>query len=205
MADFRALDPNALADFAENVSTLLGGTELSAIDSNVRTDLLTAVGTLPATLATLAADQVIAFDAMKAATSVRDGVADEVIVLMGQVRDYLRAGKAPKDQWDLCGFDYPKERSINIPQTPVDLSGAGQSNGVNDLKFKGNNPQGGVFYEMYRREGDEGPWGLLGTTTRQNYHDTPVTPGQYYEYKVRAANSNGASDFSGSVVIYGTI
>lgn len=205
MADFRALDPNALADFAENVSTLLGGTELSAIDSNVRTDLLTAIGTLPASLATLAADQVIAIDSAKAATSVRNEVSSSVVALMAQVRDSLKAGLAPKDQYDLCGFDYPKVRSINIPVAPTGLSGDGTSNGVNNLVYSGNNPQGGVVYEMHRRSGDEGPWALLGTTTRQKYKDTPVTPGQYYEYKVRAVNSNGQSDFSGSVVIYGTL
>ena len=32
-----------LAAFLGNLATLLGGTELSAIDSNVRTDLLTAI------------------------------------------------------------------------------------------------------------------------------------------------------------------
>jgi hypothetical protein len=35
----------------------------------------------------------------------------------------------------------------------------------------------------------------------QLYEDKPVTPGQYYEYKVKAAKSE--SNFSNSAVVYG--
>jgi len=204
--NFRTIDDNALADFAENVATLLGGTELSAIDSNVRTDLLTAIGTLPATLATLAADAQIAEDSRKAAFSVRNDTAEEVIALMAQVRDSLKAGLAPKDQYDLCGFDYPKVRALMyVPLDPTDLSATGASNGVNKGSFSGNNTNGSVTFEIWRREGDEGPWGIHITTKKQVFTDTPVTPGQYYEYKVRAVAAKAVSNFSNSAVVYGVI
>jgi hypothetical protein len=204
--NFRKMDANATADFAENIATLLGGTELSAIDSNVRTDLLTAIGTLPASLATAAADAMVARDEAIAATSVRDEIKIELDTILGQVAANLRAGLAPKAQFDLCGFDYPfGVRSRTVPNAPTDLSAFGTSNGLNTGKFTGNNRHGSVQYEIWRREGDEGEWMLLKTTTKQSFSDTPVTPGQYYEYKVRAIAATAVSAFSGSAVVYGVV
>jgi hypothetical protein len=200
------MNANATADFAENVATLLGGTELSAIDSNVRTDLLTAIGTLPASLATAAADSMVAHDEAIAATSAQTDLKAELDTILGQVAANLRAGLAPKEQFDLCGFDYPfGPRSRKIPAAPTDLSAFGTSNGLNTGRFKGNNTPGSVQYEIWRRQGDEGEWMLLKTTTKQSFSDTPVTPGQYYEYKVRAIAATAVSAFSGTAVVYGAV
>lgn len=204
--NYRQMDANSTADFAENVATLLGGTELTAIDSNVRTDLLTVIGTLPASLATAAADAMVARDQAIAATSVRDEIKAELDTILGQVSASLRAGLAPKDQFDLCGFDYPfGPRPRVIPNAPTDLSAFGTSNGLNTGKFKGNNRHGSVQYEIWRREGDEGEWMLLKVTTKQAFSDSPVTPGQYYEYKVRAISATAVSAFSGTAVVYGVV
>jgi hypothetical protein len=64
----------ATSDFAENVATLLGGTELSAIDAGVRTDLLTLIGTLPADLAAAQADVLVQQDQAVASVSARDAI-----------------------------------------------------------------------------------------------------------------------------------
>lgn len=45
--NYRRLSDNDLADFALNVAALLGGTQLTAINTAVRTSLATAIGTLP--------------------------------------------------------------------------------------------------------------------------------------------------------------
>jgi hypothetical protein len=204
--NYRKLDANATADFAENVATLLGGTELSAIDSNVRADLLTAIGTLPASLSTAAAGKVVAYDQAIAATSARDDIKIELDTILGRVAANLRAGLAPKDQFDLCGFDYPfGVRSRKIPDAPTDLSAFGTSNGLNAGRFQGNNPHGTVQYQIWRREGHEGDWMLLDTTSKQSFSDSPVVPGQYYEYKVRAKAATATSAFSGTAVVYGVI
>jgi hypothetical protein len=58
-------------------------------------------------------------------------------------------------------------------------------------------------YEIWRRHGDEGPWGIIATTRKQAFADTPVTPGQYYEYKVRAVAAKSTSNYSNSAVVYG--
>lgn len=202
--NYRKMNANATADFAGNVATLLAGTQLSAIDVNVRNDLLAALGTLPASLSTAAADQMAAYDRAIATTSVRDDIKAVVDTIMSQVSASLRAGLASKEQFDLCGFDYPfGTRSRKVPSAPTDLSAFGSSNGVNKCRFRGNNKPGSVSYEIWRREGRDGVWALLKTATKQSFVDSPVTPGQYYEYKVRAIAPTATSAFSGTAVVYG--
>ena len=57
---------------------------------------------------------------------------------------------------------------------------------------------------MWRLNGDTAPWGIIGTTRRQLYIDTPVVPGEYYNYKVRAVAATNVSDFSNVAVVYGS-
>ena len=60
-----------------------------------------------------------------------------------------------------------------------------------------------MTYEIWRMHGDTAPWGIIATTRRQAYTDTPVTPGQYYAYKVRAVAATNQSNFSNVAVVYG--
>jgi hypothetical protein len=202
----RLLNSNAAADVAANVATLLGGTELSAIAAALRASLLAAIGTLPADLAAAQAECIVARDQAIAATSARDAIRERLDIILSQVSASLRAGLAPKEQFDLCGFGYPfGTRPRVVPRAPTALSAFGMSNGVNKLRFYGNNLQSRVTYEIWRREGDNGSWMLLKTTTKQSFTDSPVVPGQYYEYKVRALAATAESAFSGTAVVYGMI
>lgn len=197
----------SLAPIAENIATLLGGTALSAIDPAVRTDLLTLMGTLPADLDAANADIVVQQDQAKAAVSAANALQSNLETVLGQVFNNLKAGNAPKEQFDLCGFLYPFAARVayGAPVAPSDLSAFGLSTGVNFVKFKGNNPSGYVTYEVWRRAGDDGPWLLHGTSTRQQFTDNGVTPGQYYEYKCRAKSKTDVSAFSGTAVVYGVV
>ena len=202
--NYRNLTPEEKVQFAENVATLLGGTDLSAIDAAVRTDLLTAMGTLPADLDAADAEAFVAAAQSKASTEARNAAADQVDTVLKSVRDYLIAGNAPKEQFDLCAFDIPATtKTVVVAQTPTTLGVLGYSNHVNKGKFTGNNTPGSVVYEVHRREGDEGPWGLRLQTKKQTFSDVDVTPGQYYEYKVRAVAAKNVSEFSNSAVVYG--
>ncbi len=204
--NFRQINDNDLSDFAANVNTLLGGTLLASIDSSVRTDLASAIGAKPATLATQTAAAAVAEAERKAAVSTKNSTKTDIIALMSQVRDALKAGLAPKAEYDLCGFDYPLATAGTYEaQDPTKLSAAGFSNGVNMIRFSGNNRRGNVVYEVWRRQGDEGLWLLHGTTKKQSFNDAPVTPGQYYEYKVRATAAKSISNFSNSAVVYGVL
>ena len=122
---------------------------------------------------------------------------------MSQVRDALKAGLAPKKQYDLCGFDYPATRSRYEAQDPTKLSAFGYSNGVNKIRFSGNNRPGQAVFEIWRRHGDTVDWALHAITRKQSHTDTGITPGQYYEYKVRAIAAKSVSNFSNSAVVYG--
>jgi len=171
----------------------------------VRTDLAAAIGTLPATLATQTAESTIAEDERKASVSSKNDTRFQLIALMSQVRDALKAGLAPKKEYDLCGFDYRKDAATVIASDPTELSGEGRSNGVNYLRWTGNNKNGTVVYELWRLHGDTAPWTLHATTKKQSFTDAPVTPGQVYNYKVRAVAATNASNYSNVAVIYGSI
>jgi hypothetical protein len=203
--NFRILGDNDLSDFAANVYDQLRGAEITAIDPNVRNELVAAIGVLPGTLAMQTADAAVAEDSRKAAFSARNDTKFQLQALMSQVRDALKAGLAPKKQYDLCGFDYAKDRSIIIAQAPTNLVATGTSNGVNRLTFNGNNRTGTVVYEIWRLHGDTVPFSIIATTKKQLYTDTPVTPGEYYNYKVRAVAASNASEFSNVAVVYGSI
>lgn len=151
--NFRAINENELANFAENVNELLAGTELSAIDVAVRTDLATLIGTLPATLAEQTAEVAVIEGERKGAVSARNVTRGQLWLILARVRDALKSGAAPKKQYDLCGFDYPASRSIYDAQDLTNLSAFGYSNGVNTVRFRGNNKPGQVIYEMWRRHG----------------------------------------------------
>lgn len=195
-----------LAQFCQNLLLLLGGTELAAIDSHVRADLVTAFGTLPADLMAAEAAAQASQAQTNALFAARNAIIAEILVPARSTRDNLRASNAPAKQFEVCGFDFADTaRSTYVAQTPSDLAVEGFSNGVNQGKFKGNNKSSAVLYEVWRREGDDGDWGLCTAVKRPKFTDEGVTPGQYYEYKVRARASKNVSLFSNSAVVYGLV
>jgi hypothetical protein len=139
-----------------------------------------------------------------AAVAKRDALHAELLVPTRSSRDFLTAGVAPKEQFELCGFDFPdKVRSTYVAQTPSGLAVEGFSNGVNKGTFKGNNKGASIVYQIFRRDGDEGDWRMVDSVKSGKFTDEGVTPGQYYEYKVRAKASKTISQFSNSAVVYG--
>ena len=140
----------------------------------------------------------------KAAVRTKNASRDQLLSFLAQVKNALLAGLAPREQYDICGFGFRTTMvGPYIAQDPTDLSAFGYSNGVNTIKFKGNNGLNSVVYEIWRRQGDTGEWTLLATTKKQTFIDAPVKPGQYYEYKARAKAAKLISHFSNSAVVYG--
>jgi hypothetical protein len=207
MNNYRTLTENDLASFAERIVDLLAGTELPSLDAAVKADFVTAFGTLPASLKTKADAVTAREDDRMAAVSDRNMAAFQLIRLIGQFRDALRSALAPKKEFDLCGLEYPFSPRSNeyIAKDPSDLAVTGFSNGVNKGRFKGNNVRGQVMYDIWRRVGDEGVWTQHLLTRKQSFVDTGVTPGQYYEYRVRAVAAKNVSQWSNSAVVYGIL
>ncbi len=203
--DFRKLSDADLADFAKNLTERLTEHAVASLDNDLQ-------DTLAASLNPLYSDfNLRVEDGVKNTAIKQSGVADKQIMRddllerLATVRNYLVATSSPKTYFELCGFSYPKLPGPVIAQTPTNLAASGSSNGVNRLTFKGNNRVGTVIYEMWRLNGDTAPWGIIGTTRRQVYIDTPVVPGEYYNYKVRAVAATNTSEFSNIVVVYGAI
>jgi hypothetical protein len=204
--NYRRLTTEELSNFAANVKTLLAGTLLTSIDDSVRTELETAFGTKPADLMTQSSTADVAETQRKAAVSIKDMTRTDIIRLLGRVRDSLKSAIAPKDQYDLCGFDFPETPvSVYVAQDPTELSAFGYSNGIIKGRFSGNNNPGTVVYEVWRRQDNTAPWALCTTTRKQSFTDTPVQPGQLYEYKIRAVAAKSVSYFSNSTIVYGVL
>jgi|ERR1035437_369555 hypothetical protein len=202
---FRRLNETAFVDFCENVSTVLAGSELAGIKTSVRTTLAAAIGTLPAKLGEQALDLITLEGQRKAAVSEREATRQQLNSLMSQVQKALAAGFAPKEQYDLCNFDFPATPvGAYIPHDPTDLAVTGSSNRTNSGRFKGNNRTNSVHFEIWRRSGASGEWIFISTVSKQKFIDSPVTPGQYYEYKVRAVARQAVSNFSNTAIVYGT-
>jgi hypothetical protein len=200
------LPSNELAIFAAHITELLAGGELSAIDPAVRAALIAAIGTKPATLSVRTARAEALDGEKKAAFSARDETHADIVEWSRQVRDLLKAVGAPKHQFDLCGFDYPAARSNTYhAQEPTNVAAVGYSNGVNTIRFKGNNRHGLVTYEIWRREGATSSWQPYALTRKQSFDDMNVTPGQYYEYRVRAVAAKTTSGFSNATIVYGVL
>src|SRR5688500_4905067 len=76
--NFRRVDDNELADMAVNIANLLAGSELSAIDINVRTALIASLGTLPAELQAQTYEAVVLEDQRKAKVDQRNATHDKL-------------------------------------------------------------------------------------------------------------------------------
>ena len=200
--NFRRADDNEISEMAVNIVGLLGGSELSAIDSNVRSALIASLGSLPAELQALTYEAVVLEDQRMATVTRKNTAHERIEEWIMQVRNYLQSGFAEKRQFDLCGLYYPPQPvNMYVAADPTELSVTGNSTGENKCRFRGNNRYGHVMYEIWRRE-KGGEWTMLGSTKKQSYTDAPVRPGHYYEYRVRAAATKNKSNFSDRAVVY---
>ncbi len=203
--DYRNLSDADLSDFSKNVEDQLIAHAVTGIDNTLADDLAAPLTPLnvsyPASIELAVENTAVKQSVVADKQSIRD----DLLVRLATVRNYLIAAAAPRKSFERCGFTYPSPASIVTANDPTELAATGTSNGVNRITFIGNNRRGRVIYEVWRRQGDDGPWGIIAAIRRQAYSDTPVTPGQYYEYKVRAVAATNTSNFSNSAVVYGAI
>ena len=138
--------------------------------------------------------------------SIAQASADSVIKVLAELKFSMRGVDSTPDQYDALGFDPPETtRTPVIPMTPSGLEASGFSNGINQLFWVGNNASGSVVYAIEVKIGDTAPYILLATATTQRYEHTGVTPGQFYQYRVRAqAARNVNSGWSNEAVVYGS-
>ena len=198
---YRKLPDAELAGFSKNLAARLAAHRVGGIDNDLADELAGAIAALNAVFETTIETGVQITALKQSVIADKQAVRDDLESQIATVRQYLAATRAMPMDFELCGFKFPRAGSRIIASDPAAAVVSGVSNGVNRLRFTGNNDHGDVAYEIWRRQGAAEPWGLHATTTRQTFTDTPVTPGQYYEYKVRAVAARSRSNFSNAAVV----
>jgi hypothetical protein len=202
--DIRRLPDNSIVDMGKNIAAKLAAHEVTCFTNALADELAAAMDPVNTALET-AIEECVVMESTKIATF--QAKRDQRVLgvdRIATVQKYLASVGAKKKFYDMLGLPYRKAASRVVPEAPGKLAATGASNGVNDIEWAGNNKSGAVVYELWRRHGDTGDWQFLKLTQKQRATDSPVTPGQYYEYKVRAVAANGAmSPWSNTAVVYG--
>jgi hypothetical protein len=116
----------------------------------------------------------------------------------------MKSARCRASEFDAVGFDPPAEkRRIVEPQAPTELSVAGFSNGVNELRFTGNNEPNSVRYMIAAKVGGAPNYMIVGVTKAQRFKHVDVTPGVKYQYRIYAQTTRGrVSEWSNEAVVY---
>lgn len=130
---------------------------------------------------------------------------DDVVLIAQNIKDAMRGVNAPGEDYVTLGYDMPVfVRQSIIPLQPTELSAFGYSNGTNKLSWATANVPGTVTFAIEAIIGDTAEYVLVGTTQQQKWDHLGVTPGQFYQYHVRAqAARNVVSEWSNTAVVYG--
>jgi hypothetical protein len=206
MTDFRRISRSALVDFTTNAATGVADGKVSGFSAPQNTAISDALTDANTVLAAADLAAVEAKAAAMAAMSVAQDAADVVTKQLAELTFSMRGVASVPNEYDSLGFDPPDTtRSVVVPQTPTELSATGYSNGINQLFWVGNNVSGSVTYAIEVKIGDTAPYVLLATATAQRYQHIGVTPGEFYQYRVRAqAARNVVSGWSNEAVVYGS-
>jgi len=206
MTDFRKINRAALVDFTTNAATGVADGKVSGFSAPQNTAISDALTDANTVLAAADLAAVEARAAALAAMAIAQDAAKNVTKQLAELKFSMRGVDASNDQYDSIGFDPPETvRTIVVPATPTDLAATGFSNGINQLTWTGNNLSGSVTYAIEVKIGDTAPYILLATATAQRFQHMGVTPGQFYQYRVRAqAARNQVSGWSNEAVVYGS-
>jgi len=195
-----------LVDFTTNAATGVSNGKVSGFIAAQNTAIADRLTDANAILAAADLSAVEAKAASLEATALAQTAADTVVKLLSELKFAMQGVDATPDQYDALGMTAPTTTRVPVtPKTPTDLAATGFSNGVNSLTWTGNNTSGSVVYAIEVKIGDTAPYVLLATATRQDYRHEGVTPGQFYQYRVRAqAARNVVSGWSNEAVVYGS-
>ena len=201
----RTLTRADLVDFTTNCATGVANGKVAGFLAVQNTAISDALTDANASLAAANLNAVEARAASEEATFLAQQAQEVVLKLLSELKFSMKGVDSPGNDYEALGFDPPDTvRSPVQPQRPTELSATGFSFGVNELTWRGNNPSGSVTYVIECKIGDTAPYVIVGTCTAQKFKHTGVTPGQFYQYHVRAqAARNNVSDWSDEVVVYG--
>ncbi len=204
------MDPNRLTradlvDFTANAATGVANGKVTGFLAAQNTAISDALIAANAELAAGDTGRVETMTQALEATKIAQNAHFKVLNLLQELKFAMKGVKAPASDYSVLGFDPPADsRSIVTPLAPTKLAAFGYSNGVNRLTFSGNNPAGSVTYVVFAKIGAATEYVLVGICTKQTFKHFGVTPGQLYQYRVRAqAARNLVSDWSNEATVYG--
>ncbi len=103
---------------------------------------------------------------------------------------------APGSKHKECTVCGETLETVAIAQLKPATPKVATENALTGVLVKWNAVEGATKYNIYRRQGGQSAWVLVGTTTGTSLTDTKVSSGIYYVYSVRAYNNAGQySDF----------
>ena len=203
------MDPNRmnradLADMAKNTAVQVTAGKVTGLLPAQVASISAAIGAKAAELATADQTQVAAVAAAHEATRIAQTTRLELLRLLQELKYTMKGIGSDANEFDAVGFDPPvtSRQSVN-PETPTELSAAGTSNGVNELRFNGNNRPSSVTYVIEARVGESQDYVIIGTTRKQKFKHEKVRPGVPIQYRIRAQAARDAlSLFSNEAVVY---
>jgi hypothetical protein len=197
------LNRAALADFGTAAANAIAAGKVSGFTPDQALEISTAILNKAQSLAAANGRAVVSLSQYHTDTADAQGEQLDMINLLSAGKFAMRGVNATPDQYAAVGFTPPSGPSAVTPETPTDLSAAGQSNSVTKLRFKGNNIPGSVAYILEATRGVEVGWFIIGTTGKQSFKHEDVVPGQGYQYRVRAQAASGkTSEWSNTAAVY---
>jgi len=144
-----------LADFAKNAATQVAEGKVTGLLPEQVLAISEALMNEADELGELAQQQIAIRAASIEITRMAREKSFRVNRLLQSLKYGMKSVHSPADQFDAVGFDPPvRTRQIVTPQTPSDLSVTGSSNGVNSLRYAGNNKSNSVRYIVEAKIGE---------------------------------------------------
>jgi hypothetical protein len=194
-----------LVDFAANTATAVANGKVHGFLPAQNISFSNALAAAKAELAAADLAQVEMRALALQATQIAEDKRMAVLKILSEIKFAMRGVSSPAAEYQALGFVPPSQtRSVIMPQRPGELAASGFSFGVNQLRWSGNNASGTVMYIIEARIGPISAYVMIGSATRQSFKHTGVTPGKFYQYRVRAQASRGlVSEWSNEAVVYG--
>jgi len=193
-----------LADFVRNSATQVAAGKVTGLLPEQAAAFSSGHETDADELAAVDAEIVALRTALMAATERGRQIKKRSLRRIQGLKYTMRSVHSNASEFDAVGLDPPAQRRRMIePRIPSGLSASGFSNGVNLLRFTGNNLHNRVRYIVEARKGPAADYAIIGVTKAQKFKHENIVPGVPYQYRVHALTTRGRiSEWSNEAVVY---
>jgi hypothetical protein len=203
------MDPNrmnraSLADLGKNMAAQIAAGKVSGLLPAQVTALSNAIAAASELVKTRDEHQVAMLAAARESTQLAQQARFELLRLMQDFKNTMKGIGSQTHEFGAVGFDPPViGRTPVTPQKPLELSAKGFSNGVNELRFNGNNLPGRVNYIIEACVANATHYTIIGVSRRQRFKHLGIKPGVPVMYRVYAQSARGlVSQHSNEAAVY---